>query len=87
MRLPTIRFKLRSLMSAAVGIAVILAVEAIFFQAAVQMVKSHDDYLWNEAVTVWVILNIAVILPPAVWAAACARATLRDHAQSEQRSG
>ncbi len=39
-------------MIAAVIAAVILAVEAIVFQAAVQLVKSHDDYLWNEAVTV-----------------------------------
>jgi hypothetical protein len=86
MRLLRIRFKLRLLMSAVASIAVILAVEAIFFQAAVQMVKSHDEYLLNEAVTVWVILNIAIILP-AVWAAACARAALRDHAQPQQRNG
>jgi len=69
-----------------VVVAVILAVEAILFQAAVQLVKSHDDYLWNEAVTVWVILNIALLLP-IVLSAACARAAMRDHAQSQQRNG
>ncbi len=67
-------------------VAVILAVEPILFRAAVQLVKSHDDYLWNEAVTVWVILNIALLLP-IVLSAACARAAMRDRAQSQQRNG
>jgi hypothetical protein len=85
-RLRKVRFTLRSLMIAVGIVAMVLAVEPFLFHYAVELVKSHDDYLWNEAVTVWVILNIALLLP-IVWSAAIARAVMRDHAESQKRIG
>ncbi len=85
MRRRRLLFTMRTMMIAVAIVAVILAVEAILFHAAVQLVKSHDDYLWNEAVTVWGILNLALIIPSAV--AVCARAAMGDQAESQQRNG
>jgi hypothetical protein len=58
MRSPGIRFTLRSLMIALGIAAFVLALEPFFFHYAVELVKSHDEYLWDEAVMVWVILNV-----------------------------
>ncbi len=47
-------------------LAGVVAVELILFQAAVQVVKSHDDYLRREAVAVWVLWNVAVLVPTGI---------------------
>ena len=86
MHLPRVRFPLQSAMLAVGIVAVVLAVEAFLFHHAVELVDSHDDYLWDEAVTVWVILNIALSLPTGLLAA-IVRAGMQDQAEGQKRIG
>ena len=54
----------------AVGlVAIVLAVERFFFDRAVQIVKSDDEYLLGEAVLVWLLLSFFIIGIPAaiIW--------------------
>jgi hypothetical protein len=87
-RLPRVRFTLRSLMIAVGIAALVLALEPFLFHYAVELVKSHDDYdyLWDEAVTVWVILNLALCLPIGM-TVAIVRAAMRDPAEAQRRIG
>ena len=62
-RLPRIRYSLRSAMIAVGVFALLLAVEPFLFHQAVELVKSHDEYLLDEAILAWVILNIALFVP------------------------
>jgi hypothetical protein len=72
-------------MMIALGIvAVALATERLLFQYAVSLVSSHNEYLWHEAVTVWVILNIALSLPIGLLAAIFWVA-MKDHAGAQKR--
>ncbi len=44
-------------------VAVILSLEPFLFQYAVDEVRSGDThYIWDEAVTVWIILNVAITI-------------------------
>jgi len=86
MGLRRVRFTLRSVVIAVGIIAGVLAVEPVLFHYAVELVRSHDDYLWNEAVTVWVILNIALSLPTGM-TIAIVRAAMRDHREAQTRIG
>ena len=64
MRLRRVQFTLRSVMIAIGIIAVVLAMEPFLFHFAAEEVRSGDPtYIWGEAVTVWVILNIALSVP------------------------
>jgi hypothetical protein len=58
-------------------VAAVLAVQPLVIHYAVELVRSHDDYLWNEAVTVWGILNIALVLSIGL-PAAMVLAAMRD---------
>jgi hypothetical protein len=84
MRKPRVRFTVRSIMTALGALAAILAMERPLFQYAVSLVTSHNEYLWDEAVTVWVILNIALSLPIAL-SVAIVRAATKDQAEARQR--
>jgi hypothetical protein len=86
MRLPRGKFTLKSMMIALGIVAVVLATERLLFDYAVSLVESHNDYLWHEAVTVWVILNIALSLPIGT-SAAIVRAAMKDHAEAQKRIG
>jgi hypothetical protein len=67
-------------------VAVLLAAERFLFDCAVELVKSHDEYLRDEAVTVWAILNIPLSL--LVWmTTAFVRAAGRDWAEAQKRIG
>jgi hypothetical protein len=42
---------------------VVLALEPVFFHYAVNLVRSGEsDYIWSEAVTVWLIMNVGLTL-------------------------
>jgi len=84
MRLPRVRFTLRSMMIALGIVAVVLATERLLFHYAVSLVRSHNEYLWHEAVAVWVVLNIALSLAMEM-SGAIVRAALRDHAEARER--
>jgi hypothetical protein len=60
------------MMIAVAVIAVVLAVEMFLFKCAARLVSSHDDhdYLLNEAVLAWVVLNVPAVglTAPIVWA-------------------
>ncbi len=86
MRLPRVRFTLRSMMIAMGIVAVTLATERLLFHYAVSLVRSHNEYLWHEAATVWVILNITFSLPIGM-SAAMVRAAMKDNAESQKRIG
>ena len=70
MRLPRVRCSLRSVMIAVGIFAVLLAVEPFLFRQAVELVKSHDEYILKEAILAWVILNIGLSVPIGFIAAA-----------------
>src|SRR5262249_52293878 len=64
MRFPSVRFTIRSLMIAVGILAGVLALEPVLFHCAAEEVRSGDEhYIWGEAVTVWVVLNVALSLP------------------------
>ncbi len=83
MRLPRVRCTLRSIMIALGILALLLGTERLLFHYAVSLVASHNDYLWNEAVTVWVTLNIALSLPIGL-SAAIVRAATKDQAEARR---
>jgi hypothetical protein len=66
---PNMRFTIRSMMVAVGLVAIFLVLEPFFFRQAVELVKSHNDYLLWEAVTAWIVLNILFIGIPAaaIW--------------------
>ena len=64
MRLPGVRYSLRSVMIAVGFFAVLLAVEPFLFHQAVELVKSDDKYLLDEAILVWACLNIVFVVIP-----------------------
>jgi hypothetical protein len=74
MRLPRIWKSLRSVLIAVGVFAVLLAVEPFLFHQAVELVKSHDEYLLDEAILTWVILNIALFVPIGILAGIIAAA-------------
>ncbi len=88
MRRPRVSFTLKSMMIALGTVAMVLAAERLLFQYAARLVSSHSDhdYLWHEAVTVWVVLNIALSLPIGM-SAAIVRAAMKDHAEARERVG
>jgi hypothetical protein len=72
-------------MMIAVGIvAAVLALEPLLFHYAAEEVTSGDEhYIWGEAVTVWVALNIALSVPIGI-TAIIVRA-VRDENESSPR--
>jgi hypothetical protein len=83
MSLPRVRFTIRSVMVAVGLVAVVLTVEPFLFRQAVESVKYHNEYLWGNAVTVWIILNIALSLPIGITDAIIA--ARRDQAEARKR--
>ncbi len=70
MRLPRVRFTVRQMMTAVAVAAAVLYLEPFLFHFAAEEVRSGDPtYIWSEAVTVWVILNVAISIPIGVIAA------------------
>jgi hypothetical protein len=59
-----LRIKLAAAMLAVGIAAVVLALERLLFHNVAEAVRSGDEqYICSEAVTVWVLLNIALSLP------------------------
>ena len=85
MRLPCVKFTLRSLMVAVGIVAVVLATERPLFHYAVDLVRSDDVYLWHE-LGVWVILHLALALIIGM-IAAIVRAVSKDYAEAHHATG
>jgi hypothetical protein len=84
MQLPTVRFTIRSLMIAVGIVALVLALESALFHFAVVTVRpSPEDFNPDEAVGVWMILNLAVALEMGL-AVAMIRAAVSDHAKARE---
>jgi hypothetical protein len=67
-------------------VAMAMATERFLFHYAVSLARSHGDYLWHEAVTVWIILNIALALPIGT-SVAIIRAAMKDQADARKSIG
>ena len=65
MKKTRVQFTIRSVMVAIAFMAVALVAELFFVHTAVEVVKSHDDYVLWEATGVWACLNIFFIGVPA----------------------
>jgi hypothetical protein len=63
MRSSRVRLTLRRRMIALVAVAMVLAVERFLYHSAARAVGSgaDGDYIWREAVTVWLFFNIALL--------------------------
>jgi hypothetical protein len=86
MQFPRARFTIGWLMIAVGIVAPVLAVEPVLFHHAAEEVRSGDaDYIWGEAVTVWLILNILLSIPIGV-VAAMIRGRMRYGAEAPDHS-
>jgi hypothetical protein len=65
MRLPRVRLTVRWMMISVAEIALVLSIEMSLWDRAVSMVCEGSDreYLLNEAVEVWLFLNVAMAWP------------------------
>jgi hypothetical protein len=65
MRSSRVRLTLRTMIVAVAAVAVVLAVERFLYRSAARAVGSgaDGDYIWGEAVTVWLFFNIALLFP------------------------
>jgi hypothetical protein len=89
MRPPRVRFTIRSMMIAVGIVAVGLAGELFLSRPAAREVSSHadGDYLWGEAVTAWIILNVVLVAPPSAMILHLVRTGMKHQAEDPKRVG
>jgi hypothetical protein len=88
MQSPGVRLTGGTMMIAVVAATLILVAERFLYRSAAHAVSSHSDgdYIWGEAVTVWLILNI-VLSVPAGMIAQMTRAYATHRAEGQKRIG
>jgi len=88
MRTSRVRLTVRTMMIAVAAVALVLAVERFLYRSATRAVSSHaeSDYIWGEAVTVWLILNVALLVHVGM-ISQMARAYMAHHADGQKRIG
>ena len=78
----------RRWMVAVAAVALVLAHERFLYRCTAQAVSSHADgeYIWGEAVTVWIILNVVLFVPVGM-ISQMARAYMTHRAEGQKRTG